>query len=130
MMKSIKRFSTLFLLGIQLFAFGQDAVVKQIEAALLSGDVSKISTYFDSSIEVVTPDTDGVYSQNQASQVLKSFFNQYPCSSYTVGHTGNSAGGSKFIIGSYTSKGQTFRVSIFLKKVGENYLIQGLSFED
>ena len=115
---------------MHLVVFGQEAVVKQIESALLHGDVSKISTYFDSSIEVVTPDTDGVYSQNQASQVLKSFFNQYPCESYEVGHTGNSAGGSKFIIGSYVSNGETFRVSIFLKIVGENYLIQGLSFED
>ena len=110
--------------------FAQSTSIDKITEGIRNGSVSQLSPYFDSSLEIVTPDSDGVYSQNQAGQVLKTFFLKYPCKGFEISHTGNSAGGSKFLIGSYQSNSVTFRVSVFLKKSGENFLIQELTFEE
>lgn len=104
--------------------------IEKIKSGIDKAEVDVLSNYFDESLEIITPESDGVYSQNQAKQVLKSFFKKYPSSGFSVNHTGNSAGGSKFLVGTYQSGSTTFRVSVFLKKVGNDFLIQELTFEE
>lgn len=130
MMKSIKSFLGLLILTVPVLLAAQADLSSEIQAAIKSGDVQKISSYFQGSVEIITPDSDGVYSQKQAQQVLKTFFRKYPCSKMEISHTGNSAGGAKFMIGTYTSDGTSLRISIFLKKAGQKFLIQGLTFEE
>ena len=108
----------------------QEADMDRLVKAMENNSVEELTAMFDHSIEMVTPYAEGVYSQKQAAQVLKSFFSKHPCTSFALDHTGNSSGGSKFVIASYQSGGANYRVSIFLKKEGDGYLIQGLSFED
>lgn len=118
------------ILLMQTALFAQEEDVQKLVEAMKDNNVEILTSMFDQSIEVVTPYADGVYSQKQAAQVLKSFFSKHPCSSFELGHTGNSSGGSKFVIATYVSGSNTYRLSVFLKKAGEGYLIQGLSFED
>ena len=118
------------MLFIPLMLVAQDASIEEIKKDIRGGKADALSAFFDHSLEIVTPETDGVYSQNQAIQVLKTFFNKYPCSSLDINHTGNSTGGAKFLIGTYESNGTTFRLSVFLKKVNQNFVIQQLSFEE
>lgn len=121
---------TLFLLLAVGLVWAQDEVVDRIAKAIEKNSVSQLSSMFDHSIEVVTPYADGVYSQNQASQVLKAFFSKHPCDRFVLDHMGNSSAGAKFVIASYFSGKNEYRVSVFLKKDESSYLIQGLSFED
>jgi hypothetical protein len=120
----------ILLLLLPLFAISQSEIGDKLAGFIKSGNDSQLKTYFDQSVEILTPDHKGVYSQNQAQQVIKSFFNKYPCSSFKVDHNGNSAGGSRFLIGTYESGSHSFRTSIFLKQSGEKFLIQELSFEE
>ncbi len=128
-MLGLRTFGITFLL-ISGLLFAQEELVDEIAKSIKSNSVEALTNMFDQSVEVVTPYADGVYSQKQAAQVLKAFFSKHPCDEFKLGHTGNSSGGSKFVIASYISGDKEYRVSLFLKTSGKGYLIQGLSFED
>ncbi len=105
-------------------------VFKEIENAVAVGNARQLSLYMSSSLELDIPDSEGVYSKSQAEQILNRFFNKYPPVSFTLSHKGNSAAGAKFAVGDYvTLKEQTFRVTIFLKKSGEQYLMHEIEFQ-
>lgn len=105
-------------------------VFKEIENAVAVGNARQLSLYMSSSLELDIPGGEGVYSKSQAEQILNRFFNKYPPVSFTLSHKGNSAAGAKFAVGDYvTIKEQTFRVTIFLKKSGEHYLMHEIEFQ-
>ncbi|MBR9859229.1 DUF4783 domain-containing protein [bacterium] len=120
----------LLLLAIPVFLLAQSSISDKLGGLIQAGDEHGLRSYFDQSVEIITPENDGVYSQNQAEQVLKSFFNKYPCNDFKVDHLGSSAGGSQFVIGTYNSGSKSFRTSIFLKQVDQKFLIQELTFEE
>jgi hypothetical protein len=105
-------------------------VFKEIENAIGLGNASLLATLMGSSIELEIPGSEGIFSRSQAEQVLNKFFNKYPPTAFDITHMGHSAAGTRFAVGDYiTSKDQTFRVTIFLKKTGGQYLIQEIKFE-
>ena len=120
----------ILLLALPIFVLAQSGISDKIANLISSGNETGLKAYFDQSVEVITPDGSGVYSQNQAEQVVKKFFDKYPCRSFSVDHQVNSAGGSQLLIGTYMAPDQSFRTSIFLKQSGEKFLIQELSFEE
>ena len=118
------------ILSLSILGSGQDLIISQITSAISENSEEKLRKYFDSSVEITTPGSHGVYSENQAVQVMKTFFREHRCLSFNLSHTGNSAGGSKFVVGEYRSSKGEFRVSIFLKKTGADYFIQEMTFEE
>jgi hypothetical protein len=94
------------------------------------GNAKLLSFYMSTSIEIEINGQEGIYSKSQAEQVLNKFFDKYPPRSFSLSHKGNSAAGARFAVGDYvTGKEHTFRVTIFLKKNGDQYLIQEIEFE-
>lgn len=84
----------------------------------------------NTSIELETPTSKGIYSKGQAQQIIDKFFQKYPPISFTISQKGNSSGGSRFAVGNYSStRDRNFRVTIFIKKSGNDYLIQEIKFE-
>lgn len=105
-------------------------IFREIENAIGLGNAKLLSNFMSSSVELDIPGSEGVYSKPQSEQILNKFFNKYPPTSFILSHKGNSAAGSKFAVGDYvTGKEQTFRVTIFLKKTGEHYLIHEIEFQ-
>lgn len=105
-------------------------IFKDIENAVALGNAKLLSNYMSTSIEIEINGQEGIYSKSQAEQVLNKFFDKYPPRSFSLSHKGNSAAGARFAVGDYvTGKEHTFRVTIFLKKIGEQYLIQEIEFE-
>lgn len=105
-------------------------IFKDIENAIGLGNAKLLAVLMGSSIELEIPGSEGIYSRSQAEQVLNKFFNKYPPTAFDITHRGHSAAGARFAVGDYvTGKEQTFRVTIFLKKTGEQYLIQEIKFE-
>jgi hypothetical protein len=108
----------------------QGDIFKEIENAVALGNAKLLSNYMSTSIEIEINGQEGIYSKSQAEQVLNKFFDKYPPRSFSLSHKGNSAAGARFAVGDYvTGKEHTFRVTIFLKKIGEQYLIQEIEFE-
>lgn len=106
-------------------------VFSEIETSIAVGNSTKLSNHFNSSVELELPgEEEGIYSKSQAAIILGRFFDRYPPTSFKIVHKGNSAAGSQFAVGDYTTGGEkTFRVTIFLQKQGTRYLIQELEFE-
>lgn len=113
-------------------ATGQNgSVTDQITEALKSGNASQLAAHLNASIDLALPNNEGTYSKKQAVQILKMFFTKNPVKSFSLEHTGNSANGSTYLIGSYENKsGKVFRVYLLIKERNGNELIQQLQFEE
>jgi len=105
-------------------------IFKEVENAISLGNAKMMVSYLNTSIELETPSSKGIYSRSQAELIIDKFFQKYPPISFTIGQKGNSSGGSRFAVGNYVStRERTFRVTLFIKKSGTDYLIQEIKFE-
>lgn len=108
----------------------ENASLQQITDAISSGDASTLGSYFDSNVEIAILDEGDVYSKADAIQVVKKFFSQHSPKSFSQVHQGTSKGNdSQYCIGNLTSGSGTFRVYVYMKTNGGNYLIQELRFD-
>lgn len=120
--------SIIFSIGVS-FSYPPD-IFKEIENAISLGNAKMIENYLNQSIELETPSSKGIYSKSQAQIIIDKFFQKYPPVSFTIYQKGNSYGGSRFAVGNYmSSRERSFRVTIFIKKTGQEYLIQEIKFE-
>ncbi len=105
-------------------------IFKEVENAISLGNAKMMVSYLNTSIELETPSSKGIYSRSQAELIIDKFFQKYPPISFTIAQKGNSSGGSRFAVGNYVStRERTFRVTLFIKKSGADYLIQEIKFE-
>lgn len=103
--------------------------LEKIAMAIQAGNARALAGYFDNTVEITVQNDEGVvYSKAQAEQVMKDFFMKNPPSSFKIMHKGSSAGNSMYGIGTLqTSKG-SYRVNIFYKKNGADFVIYKLKF--
>jgi len=106
-----------------------DDIIADIGNAIKSGSAANVSKYFNSTLDLTTPDNEGTYSKTQAELILKDFFTKNPTTSFTINHNGSSNDGSLYAIGTYVSNSSSFRTYFLLKKVNTGYLIQKLEFD-
>lgn len=105
-------------------------VIADIGTAIKSGTASNVSKYFNSTLDLSTPDNEGTYSKTQAELILKDFFTKNPPSTFSINHQGSSTDGSLYAIGTYATSSLSFRTYFLLKKVDSGFLIQKLEFEE
>ena len=110
-------------------AIVQDDITASIAAAINDGDSKKLASYFNSSIDLTVPGTDGTYSKSQAEMIVKSFFSKYPPVSFKINQQGSSNEGSQFAVGTMSTKTSTFRTYFLIKKIDNVPLIHQLQFE-
>jgi len=106
-----------------------DIPYTSVESAFATGDAAKIVSYGKETMLVNVCDKSGAYSQSQASQVLKDFFSKKPASSFRFSFKGKETEEGTFAIGTYLSKGESFRVTIKWKKIGTDYRIESIGIE-
>lgn len=131
---SLKSFSAIALLLFCSTAFlpAQDSndILNKISLAIKQSDAGKLAAYFSTTIDLETGTEDGSFSKKQAEMIMKDFFENTPVKSFTSNHNGSSDDGSKYMIGTYkTTKNESYRVYILLKKFENNLLINQLQFE-
>lgn len=99
-------------------------VIKKVSEAFQSGNAEQLSKNFYKTIELELLGDENFYSQAQAFQLMKSFFEKYKPVKFTINHQGVKDL-SAFAIGTLQSKSAIFRVSIFLKtENGKSYIHQ------
>ena len=88
---------------------------EEIVHALKNGDSKIISKFFNSSIELIFSESQGVYGKAQAEQILKTFFsNNAGNFDYKHSHTVNKDNAQYYIGKLNTGKG-LYRVYIYMK---------------
>ena len=115
----------LFFLAVFMVSFTQK---DDIVAALKTGNVEKMSKYFDNTIDVTVPGKSNSFSKGQAELVIKDFFNLNKVRAFELQHSGSNPS-SNFIIGTLTTAGGTYRTTVYMRTKGDKQLIQGVEFE-
>lgn len=121
----------LLLAGIFLAAgntYAQE-VTSKIAASIRSGNAKELSNYFNQTLDLSAPGSEGTFSKAQAEMIIKNFFVKYPPSSYSQNHQGKSNDGSQYAIGVYKSGNTNFRTYFLLRNIGGKPLIHQLKFE-
>lgn len=105
--------------------------LENIATAIKSGDSKSLAAYFDNTVEVKIANKEGAYSKSQAEAIVKDFFAKNPPSAFKFIHDGPSGGNNAhYAIGSLTTNSGKFRTYVYMKKKGEKFYIQELSFEN
>lgn len=124
---------SLCVLAFFAFTLSGDALAQvsndRITHAIQSSKAQELSKYFNNSIDLTIPGSEGTYSKVQAEQIINSFFSKFPLSSYTMNHKGVSNDGSMYAIGTYKSGNKTFRTYYLTKSIDGSLLIHQLKIE-
>lgn len=106
-------------------------VPKGIVLAFNAGNAKELAKYFNSTIELVIDDKEGVYSKLQAEQIVKDFFmkNTPASEGLILLHEGGKEA-SKYAIGNFYTKNGVYRVSFLIKTVDNVPTIHQLRIEE
>lgn len=120
---------SLFLLSFEIEQ--QLTVPEEIYSAVKSGNSKVLAKYFNSNVELVILDKEGVYSKTQAELILRDFFSKNIPSNLIKRHEGKSGKeASKYVICSLTtSKGQ-YRVYFVMKNSNGEFTIHQFRIEN
>jgi hypothetical protein len=118
----------LLLLAAQASCQNADDFFNTIEQAINRSDAQALSNFFNSQVDITIGDKDVPYTRSQALYVVREFFMNYPVRNFAIRHKGNS-GTTLYAIGEYYSSRGKFDTNIFIKKVGNTYVIEQLRFE-
>lgn len=111
------------------FANPADVPYSELESAFASGNATSIAQMGKEKMLISILNKEAAYSQSQATLVLKDFFSQKPATSFKFNFKGKESADGSFAIGIYTSKAESFRVSIHFKKMGNDFKIERLTIE-
>ena len=100
-----------------------------VEKAFAAGNASEITSMGKDKIMLNILGKEAVYSQSQATMVLKDFFSKKPVVSFKFIFKGKETAEGSYAIGTYESKGESFRVTVQFKKISSDYKIESLSIE-
>ena len=107
-----------------------DAPYGAVQSAFKSGNASSLASMCKDKCLINILDEEQVYSTSQATQVLKNFFTKHPPSSFSFIHKGSGSSEGAFGIGTYSSKGSEFRVTVHFKKISGSFKIESISIEN
>lgn len=106
-------------------------VPEGIVLAFKSANAKELAKFFNTTIELVISDKEGIYSKPQAEQIIKDFFVKNPLTkdSFRLLHEVGKES-SRYAIGNlYTTKG-VYRISFLIKTVNNVPLIDQLRIEE
>ena len=101
-----------------------DAVVTAIRA----GNVSRLSPFFDSRVDISLPDKSDTYSRSQAEMVIGDFFNTNGVQNFKITQQGES-GANFFCTGLLLTRSGNFRTTLFFKQKGDKEYLQEIRFQ-
>lgn len=101
----------------------------QVADCLKRGDGGQLAGFLNSRVDLDLPGSAGIYSNNQAEEILKSFFKRYPPTGFSLKHSGQSGEKASYSIGQYKSGTHSFRVYFLMKPSADTYKIHQLRFE-
>lgn len=100
----------------------------EVVKAVKAGDAAALKPYLNNKVELLLPGESGVYSQEQAHFILKSFFEKNKVTSFEVLHHGTRQNAT-FAIGEYNSSNERFRIYFLVKSTNNQHLIHQIRIE-
>ena len=97
-------------------------------AAIRSGNVNQLSSFFDSRVDISLPDKSDTYSKTQAEMVIGDFFNNNVVENFKITQQGES-GGVLFCAGTLQTHSGNYRITLFFKHKGDKHFLQEIRFQ-
>jgi hypothetical protein len=104
------------------FSFPQNKLPDGLFDAIRAGSASELSNYFNSNIELIILEKEGVYSKLQAEQIIKEFFNKNVPNRFVKNNEGGKDD-SRYGIGTLNTITGQYRISFFMMKTGSGELL-------
>lgn len=118
-----------FLACSSILAQDSDQVLKSVQSGFAKGSASQLAVWFNATIDLEIPNSEGSYQNKQAEIILDKFFEKHPVKSFKLNHKGSSDNGSKYMIGTYTSD-KSYRVYVLLKLSDNKLRISNIQLEE
>ena len=106
----------------------QDETLKNISTAIKAGSSKELIKFCNETVEIKINGESSNYSRTQAEVILRDFFSKNAPKSFNYIHQGAAPEGLKYTIGRLASEKGAYRVVMFIKKIGDKYLIDTLNF--
>jgi hypothetical protein len=105
-------------------------IYSELHLSINQGDEKQLSKYFGTGVELVITGNEGVYSQVQAKQIMKDFFQSFPPDTFNITYYGGGKGPASYLIGEMTSEERLFKIFISTIQNHKATLIQQLRIEE
>lgn len=129
-MRTVKLAFILFLLGgLAQFSVAQSSVPAGIVSAIKSGDANKLSAYFSDNLQLAVGNKNDIYSKQQSVGIISDFFKSNQVINFNIIHQASSRDAANFVIGTLATNKGKYRVSILIRRSGNNSIIQQLRIE-
>jgi hypothetical protein len=119
----------LFLLLAFLGLHAQGGVKDQVVSAIGTGNSAALAKYMVPNVDLTLPSASDYYSKAQAEQILRKFFEEHKPKGMSIQHEGANRGGDSYYIGRLATANGDFRVTFFLKRAGDSFLVKQLRIE-
>lgn len=108
------------------------SVMNGVRDAIKAGNSRELTRHFNDMVELTILDKAGNYTKEQATFVLKEFFDKNPPSSFSFIHQGASGDGTQYAIGRYAyGSGSSYRIFMLVKKgEGNTYKVKLLNIAE
>ncbi len=103
-------------------------IPNEIISAFKEANANIIASYLNENVELITPQADNFFSRQHAKSILADFFRKNPVQDFNVIHKGTKDNAS-FVIATYSSNTGIYRISLSLRKSGNQSLIYQLRIE-
>ncbi len=117
----------LFILFTPLAIAAQD--YEKLSDAFSNGDATSIGRLFDATIDYTENEQDQKLGRSNSENKLRFFFMTNTPRSFKKVHEGVSSNDVHYMIGDLFTSSGTFRITLYLNKTGEQYLIQSIEIE-
>jgi hypothetical protein len=108
------------------------SVMNGVRDAIRAGNSRELTRHFNDMVELTIMDKSGNYTKEQATFVLKEFFDKNPPTSFSFIHQGASGDGTQYAIGRYAwGSGGSYRIFMLVKKgEGNTYKVKLLNIAE
>ena len=114
---------TLFFLTFQLSAQNASTVLDDFSHGLLKGGYDEIVPLLASQVEIGDGAGESTHQATKARSFLANFMDEYPCTSFSLLHTGES-NQMVYAMAEYRSDKESFEVNLYLRKEKNTYRIE------
>jgi len=102
--------------ALVLVSFRPDYNIDDIASAMKAGNISQLSRFLDTRVDISLPEKSDTYSKSQAEMIIRDFFNTNVVRNFLVKHKGENSG-TEFCIGTLqTRNGGDYRTTLFIKQ--------------
>lgn len=112
----------------KILASSQNDVSELAKVAIKNANFKELARFFNDGIEIGFDGEKSNYGKAQAEFVVRDFFRKHPPTDFEYTYEGASKEGQKYAIGKYKTTNGIYRITLYIKPVQGQYLIDSIDF--